>query len=133
MAIEISSNEWQTAEKESNLRRDLLDYLREHPKQAFHKYDLADELTGTDWDTELSQTESEQAIEEQYSEDDNRFESIEEIGILIMYRLKMSRVHVHLQALQDSGLIEARAIPLDQVDLSLEGDVITYYSVSNAD
>jgi hypothetical protein len=49
MPIPTASDAWQSAAQSAPLRTPVLELLREHPEQAFHARELADEILDVGW------------------------------------------------------------------------------------
>jgi len=139
MPIPTSSDAWQTAERNLNARDHLLSFLRDHSGQAFHAYELADEVMNAGWGRFFEEERLIQSVgEEEYYENLEEYE--EQLpgesrgggagGAELRYIQKC------LMDLEDTGEIEVRDVLISDLDIPVEEwnvvDCYTYIGDSDS-
>ena len=123
MPIPASSDPWQTAERSPNTRDRLHTFLQEHPDQAFHAYELANEAMGAGWGRFLEEERLIQSVgEEEYYENRERYEDQlpdgPEGGRAGIAELRY--VQKCLMDLEDDGKVEVRQVPVSDLAIPVE-------------
>jgi len=127
MPISTTDSVWQDADLEQRVRGEVLEFLKENDGQAFHSFELADEVFDTNW----AEYHDQQAVintvgEDEYYENKEQYDEEHEIDYdesLKPYD-HMYRLHLitFLDKLAQNGEIEFRHIPRDETELP-QGDV----------
>lgn len=131
MPISTSSNEWNNADGTELLRDSILEFLREHPNQAFYARELADEIIGTQW---AAGDEKERLIqkvgEDEYWENCEEYEAqLDETQESVMGDAQeTAKIHLRLGDLMKEGLVEGRKIPAEHTDIPYDwGNGFPFY------
>jgi len=132
MPIPTSSDPWQTAERSPNTRDRLHTFLQEHPDQAFHVYELADEATEAGWERFFEKERLIQSVgEEEYYENRERYEDQlpdgpEGGGVGIA---ELRYVQKCLMDLEDDGKVEVRHVSVSDLAVPMkEWDTVDCYA-----
>ena len=136
MPIPTSSDAWNSADESEPLRDNILDFLQEHPNQAFYARELADEIIGTQW----AIGEEKERLIQRVGEDEyrkNREEYEEQLGIddrepVIPDLVETSRLRIRIGDLIRDGLVEGREIPTQHTKVPYDWETVTCFTYAEA-
>ena len=130
MPIETDDVAWQEGEAVERIHEQVMDFLRDHPGEAFTEREIADAVLETNWETahereHLRREIGEEAYERRRAEGDLPGEDREPLADSI----NTVYVGLALSRLLDLDLIEWRAVDADALDLPYDWDRVEVYAV----
>ncbi|MEF8776818.1 MAG: hypothetical protein V5A43_09995 [Haloarculaceae archaeon] len=129
MPIDTDAAAWREGEAVERIHEQVMDFLGDHPDQAFTERDIADAVLDTDWETahereRLRQEIGEEAYEERGREGDlpgaDRQPLADSINTVY--------VGLALSRLLDLDLIEWRAVDAEALGLPYDWDEVEVYT-----
>jgi len=131
MPIPTPSDAWQSAEQAAPLRDPALEFLREHPAQAFHARELADELLGLEWGARV---EKRQRRSQHNNANPSRDRTRATTEAMFNF-VGAQAIGAVLRDLVDRGTVEVRNVAMDEADMpgpivdrSRERTTVAYYA-----
>ena len=136
MVISTSAEGWNKAERGDLLREKILEFLKEHPNQAYYARELADEIIGTRWAVGEEQERLIQEVgEDEYEGNREKYdEQIEDRG-LVETQLDQHETYnlkIRLGDLIKEGLVEARKVPSQYTDIPYDWETVAHYTYAGA-
>ena len=130
MPIDTDDAAWQEGEAVERIHEQVMEFLRDHPGEAFTEREIADAVLDTNWETahereRLRRDIGEDAYERRYEEGDLPGEDREPLADSI----NTVYVGLALSRLLDLDLIEWRAVDADALDLPYDWDRVEVYTV----
>ena len=130
MPIDTDDAAWQEGEAVERIHEQVMDFLRDHPGEAFTEREIADAVLDTNWETahereRLRRDIGEEAYERRLQEGDLPGEDREPLADSI----NTVYVGLALSRLLDLDLIEWRAVDADALDLPYDWDRVEVYTV----
>lgn len=126
MPISTDDEGWQNADAGESIHQRILDFLNEHPDEAFHYRELADEIVDTSWS---------EAHDEEWNPPGDRdreaVDTIEEQAESIMDQVLTNKVMGAADQLVYEGQLEKRIVAAEDTNLPYkEWEDVVFYTTA---
>jgi hypothetical protein len=129
MPIPTDSDAWQNGEEPVRLHSKILDFLKQHPDTAFHKREIADELTHTEWEASRETERLKQDLTEEEFEQRLYNDDLPDSHLTLHHNaLEMPYVEMALSKLIEEKKVYYRKVDADAFDLPYDWETVTAFS-----